>query len=258
MKIYQLTLHKTYFTEGFFNVPVDFDHFVRAKEGTIKIELDGRIIEGTVNRSSNQNGTARIMGGVALRDWFQDNFSLKDVVEVEFQNKNKINLSVPSVGQPITEYSWSRLNHLQIGKYAEYLMKMKFTQYGLDVYTSEVDDRGIDFVLRLSASLYIDIQVKSARNMNYIFFPKRNFHPRDNLYAAVVLFKDDQPAKYFLIPSIDWMKPNNLLVSRDYKGAASKPEWGINLSQKYLELFKRYKFERIIGSLIEQISFGSP
>jgi len=39
--------------------------------------------------------------------------------------------------------SWSKLNHLQLGKYAEYLVKMEFTRYGFDVYATEVDDKGI-------------------------------------------------------------------------------------------------------------------
>ncbi len=45
------------------------------------------------------------------------------------------------------KYIWSSLNALQIGKYAEYYAKMEFTLYGFDVFTSEVDDKGIDFFL---------------------------------------------------------------------------------------------------------------
>ena len=30
---------------------------------------------------------------------------------------------------------WQDLNHLQVGKYAEYYFKIKFVSYGLDVYT---------------------------------------------------------------------------------------------------------------------------
>jgi hypothetical protein len=41
------------------------------------------------------------------------------------------------------KYDWTRLNHLQVGKYAEYFVKMEFTLYGFDVYSREVDDRGV-------------------------------------------------------------------------------------------------------------------
>ena len=43
--------------------------------------------------------------------------------------------------------NWSKLNHLQLGKYAEYYAKMEFASYGYEVYTSEVDDHGVDFVV---------------------------------------------------------------------------------------------------------------
>ena len=68
-----------------------------------------------------------------------------------------------------TNYNWKKLNSLQLGKYAEYYVKMEFTLYGFDVYTAEVDDKGIDFVIRRNEKYY-DLQVKSVRENNYIFF----------------------------------------------------------------------------------------
>jgi hypothetical protein len=73
-------------------------------------------------------------------------------------------------------FAWSKLNGLQIGKYAEYYVKMEFTQHGFDVYSSEVDDRGIDFVVRKerrrNLANYYDVQVKSLREGGYVFSPK--------------------------------------------------------------------------------------
>jgi len=46
------------------------------------------------------------------------------------------------------KYNWNRLSHLQISRYAEYFVKMEFTLFGFEVYTAEVDDRGVDFVIR--------------------------------------------------------------------------------------------------------------
>jgi hypothetical protein len=43
---------------------------------------------------------------------------------------------------------WSRLTRLQIGRYAEYFVKTEFTLHGFEMYTSEVDTHGIDFVVR--------------------------------------------------------------------------------------------------------------
>jgi len=46
------------------------------------------------------------------------------------------------------QYIWSILNKQQVGAYAEYFVKMELTMYGFQVYGTEVDDRGIDFVAR--------------------------------------------------------------------------------------------------------------
>ena len=146
------------------------------------------------------------------------------------------------------KYNWNRSSHLQIGRYAEYFVKMEFTLFGFEVYTAEVDDRGVDFVIRKD-DRYYDVQVKSARGLNYIFFPKDKFSPRDNLLAAIVLFFDGEPPQLYLIPSKEWLKPNALLVSRDYEGKKSKPEWGLNLSKKNLPLLSRFAFDKIVQEL---------
>ena len=83
------------------------------------------------------------------------------------------------------KHDWSRLTHLQVGRFAEYFVKMEFTLYGFDVYQAEVDDKGIDFVIRKGRDRYFDIQVKSIRGLNYVFFPKRCFELRENLLAAL-------------------------------------------------------------------------
>ena len=62
---------------------------------------------------------------------------------------------------------WSKLSHLQLGRYAEYYTKMEFTSYGYDVYMSEVDGHGIDFVAQnpTTKELFY-VQVKSVRKHN--------------------------------------------------------------------------------------------
>ena len=93
-----LTLHKTYYNQGFWNVPVDLDRYVREDEGPITLVLGrgGREVQAFVNRSANQNGTARIMGRSALRSWFQQNYAVMDNVSVRFATPNRIILGTPS------------------------------------------------------------------------------------------------------------------------------------------------------------------
>jgi hypothetical protein len=90
---FKLTLHKTCYEQGFFNVPVEFDRFIRSSEGPVQLVLrKSRKVEGHINRTANRNGTARIMGGPELRDWFQQNYRLDDVVEVDISDLDSIHL----------------------------------------------------------------------------------------------------------------------------------------------------------------------
>jgi hypothetical protein len=150
------------------------------------------------------------------------------------------------------KYDWSALNTLQAGRYAEYFTKMEFTLHGFDVYSSEVDDRGIDFVVRRDADRYFDIQVKSARHQkngkafNYVFFPEKTFDiTRRNLFGAVVLLPQSEAPRLYLIPATAWTPQvtQGLLVYKKYEGKPSPPEWGLNLSDKHLPLLEPYRFE---------------
>lgn len=149
------------------------------------------------------------------------------------------------------KFDWGCLNHLQLGRYAEYFVKMEFTRLGFDVYTSEVDDRGIDFVIRKSGDRYYDVQVKSIRHPSttYIFFPKDKFEARKNLFAAVVLFLNDEPPHLYLIPATAWCEPDAIFVDHGYEGKKSKPEWGLNLSKRNLPLMKKFAFGKMVQVL---------
>lgn len=149
----------------------------------------------------------------------------------------------------MNKFTWNRLNNLQLGKYAEYFVKMEFTLQGFDVYATEVDDRGIDFIIRKDADCYYDVQVKSVYNSKYIFFPKDKFTLRKNLLAVIAMFSDGEPPQLYLTPSSLWLKPNTLFVSRDYKGKKSKPEWGLNLSKKNLTLLAQFAFNKMVSQI---------
>jgi hypothetical protein len=142
------------------------------------------------------------------------------------------------------QHDWSRLNHLQIGRYAEYFTKMQFVLIGLDVYTAEVDDRGIDFVVRQEPDRYWDVQVKSVRKLNYVFVRKDVFRIRPNLLLALTLFEDGHEARQYLIPASRWESPDGLFVDRNYEGGVSKPEYGLNLSRRALSQLEPFRFDR--------------
>jgi hypothetical protein len=148
-------------------------------------------------------------------------------------------------------YQWSKLTHLQVGRYAEYFVKMQFVLLGCDVYTAEVDEQGIDFVLRKEPGHYWDVQVKSIRNTGYIFFPKTKFRIRTNLLAAVAVFEDGREPDLFIVPAAQCGTPDGVFVDRDYERLASAPEYGLNLSKKGIKALERFRFGAALDNLLD-------
>lgn len=149
--------------------------------------------------------------------------------------------------------SWAVLNSLQLGRYAEYFAKMEFASYGLEVFSSEVDDRGIDFIVRNKWGRFSEIQVKSLRGTGYVFAQKSKFNiSNPNLYMALLIFKEGQTPDFFLIPSEAWKVPNEVFVDRDYDkpGQTSKPEYGVNISNKNYDILGIFNFEDTIKDFL--------
>ena len=122
------------------------------------------------------------------------------------------------------------MNSLQLGCSAEYLVTLHFLLHGYNVYRAVVDDHGVDLLVRhTNSAMHYEVQVKSCRDLNYIFFRKDKFVLRDNLLAAVVLFlQGKQPTGRF----VSAQSVTDLLiflcgpVARDMTGAILPVEAG--------------------------------
>lgn len=138
--------------------------------------------------------------------------------------------------------------HLQLGKYGEQIAKAEFIRRGFDVYSTEVDDKGIDFIVKNKIGKVFEIQVKTT-NGKYVFMRKEVFKPSENLYLAYLTFdKDDKPV-ISLIPSLEWKKKDKykFFVDRNYEWQKSKPEYGINYSKKAVEIIRsNFSFKKMI------------
>lgn len=148
------------------------------------------------------------------------------------------------------KHTWSRLSRLQLGKYAEYLVKMEFVLCGSDVFTAEVDDHGIDFVVRTKNGNHFDVQVKSFRpETGYVFLQKAKFRIHPSTLLVLVQFIDGAPPTLYLVRScagVDANCPNPIFKGRDY----DPPEWGLTLSKKNLAaLAKECSFHSVVASL---------
>jgi len=153
----------------------------------------------------------------------------------------------------MSRYHWNNLNTQQVGAYTEYFVKMELTMHGFQVYSTEVDDRGIDFVARRERGPFIEIQVKSLRSAGYIFMQKSKLILHEHTYVALGLLLEGQAPDLYLLPSTLWRSPNMVFVSRDYEGLKSKPEWGINVSQRNMPALQPYIFERTVAFLLQQV-----
>jgi ribonuclease VapC len=87
-----IDLNATCYRQGFFNVRVEYDRHFAPHGEAIEIHLgDLRApIIGKINRTAQQNGTARVMGHGALRDYFQSHFSPGDQLTVLIESPRRI------------------------------------------------------------------------------------------------------------------------------------------------------------------------
>ncbi len=91
-RVFHLKLGKTYYNQGFFNVPRRFDHLVGGEGAVTLVLRDNGNVKGHVNRTANRNRTARVIGGARLRTWFQRNYSEGDTVPIRFDARFHLRL----------------------------------------------------------------------------------------------------------------------------------------------------------------------
>jgi len=139
---------------------------------------------------------------------------------------------------------WTTLTTQQLGRYAEYLARLRFARSGMDVYIPEIDDRGIDFIVRTARGDFYEIQSKARRQLLYFYIEKSKFPISKARYLYLSLFTDTKKEEpdIFLIPSIAWLKPNALFVDRPY----DDPEVGLQFSKKNMHLLEPYRIFDII------------
>lgn len=95
VKVLSVKMGATYWEKGFFNVGVDGTDALGADGQTVEIYCGDAAepILGTINRRANPNGTPRIFGGKALRNWIQANLSRDTMMLVDVLTTTAIRLS---------------------------------------------------------------------------------------------------------------------------------------------------------------------
>jgi len=147
--------------------------------------------------------------------------------------------------------NWSKLSSQQLGRYAEYYAMMEFSSHGCDVYSSEVDDHGVDFVVKINNKFY-EVQVKSMFKSSYVYMLKTKMDKHDDSRLVCLLrFVENELPNAYIIPALAWQEPNEILVDRNYENTSkSKPEFGIQFSQKNKNLFNEHTAEEFFKDMI--------
>lgn len=146
--------------------------------------------------------------------------------------------------------TWSILNKQQLGRYGEVWAFIEFLSYGLDVYPTEVDDHGVDLVVKDAHGKYWDVQVKSVRNWTYIFFKneyieRANSLDNPNLLICYMNFAEGELPEVFLFPStvFESVHEGGVFRNRGY-------EYGIAVSKRNRHELEEFRLEKAIGDMI--------
>ena len=166
---------------------------------------------------------------------------------------------------------WSRkgLNSQKLGCFGEYYAKMALASYGFDIYSSEVDDHGIDFVAETGLHHFLRFQVKTIRTATtgYVFMHQYSymnvgkgllaekslaFSPDDeSLFVVLLLLEDGKEPNMYIIPSSAWKKDSGTTFV--YRENYEKPEYGINISQKNItQYLQEYSIYNMIDLLLNK------
>ena len=89
---YRFLVGYMYMDKGFFNVPARYSRLFGKDREKIKI-LCGRdksTIHGHIDRSSNTNAAPRIVGGGALKSWFEEHAGLNNPVDIDILAPNAV------------------------------------------------------------------------------------------------------------------------------------------------------------------------
>jgi hypothetical protein len=135
------------------------------------------------------------------------------------------------------------------GKRQEYIIIAELLRQGFDVYMTLVDDQGIDCIIRLDESRYIDVQIKARSDEAKCGtrFAGLNIEPRPNYFFIFYTQKNDT---IWVIPSLD-------LIDMAYRnpGGANVGKYTINLPDQTKgqksEKFEKYKGNKGVELLRE-------
>lgn len=138
------------------------------------------------------------------------------------------------------------------GKRQEFKAIAKLLELGFDVYSTLVDDQGIDCVMRLNCKRYLDIQIKARSKIcglkNRGYFPLLTIKEEtaDNYFF---IFYSEMIDTYWVIPSLDIIRlahesRTNVSLNKSGKNAGKYAVRVTGNNCNPLPQFDKYKNEK--------------
>jgi hypothetical protein len=144
--------------------------------------------------------------------------------------------------------SYSHLNTIQKGHFGEAVAKMAFTLEGYEVYTTEFDDRGIDFVIRSPEGNFYSVQVKTTGQSANPCIYARKFEASDRFLFFHVRLKEGEPPVLYTALGHEWGGALECL-SHNEGGGHSGAYYEIRFADKYAGELETLRFENYVERL---------
>jgi len=141
--------------------------------------------------------------------------------------------------------TYQHLNTVQKGSFGEAFSKMAFTLEGFEVYASEYDDRGIDFIVRNSSGKYFSVQVKATDQSSNPFIKKDKFQVTDDFIFCAVRIIEGEPPVLYIARGSDWEQGIDCL-NYNPNGGAIGPYYEIRFAGKYQEQLAQFEFRTYV------------
>ena len=146
---------------------------------------------------------------------------------------------------------YSHLNTIQLGAFGEAFAKMSFILEGFEVYDTEYDDRGVDFIVRNKDKIFYEVQVKTTGTTVNPFVYENKFKNSDTfLFCAVRIIEGELPTIY-LAKGSDWEKAFQCL-RHNPSGGNSGAYFEMSFAKKYQSELEKFQIESYIKTLIAQ------
>src|SRR3989338_2071501 len=145
--------------------------------------------------------------------------------------------------------TYKHLNKIQKGSLGVAFSKMAFTLEGFEVYNSEYDDRGIDFIIRNSSGKFFLVQVKTTDDTSNPYIYENKFQKSDDFIFSAVRIIEGKPLSLYIARGSDWDKGEFKCLNYNPKGGSSGAYYEIQFSKKYKNQLSEFEFQKYIEKI---------